>query len=162
MSDGAFTTRGTNVVPRSNSVRTELRRWFAACLTVALTAAAACAPERQYSEPPAASYSPKRFALMDENGTSAGVDGAEVYPEFFAAPQVLPIIGRLFTDAEYRPNAAPAMLVSHRCWEERFGSQLDLLGRAVTLDGRERIVVGVLPPRFDFPKGACVWVPGTI
>jgi hypothetical protein len=44
-------------------------------------------------------------------------------------------------------------------WEERFGSVLDLIGRVINLDGRKGTTVGVLPPGFDFPKGACLWVP---
>jgi hypothetical protein len=136
---------------------THVHTTCATCLAVALTGAVACAPERHYPEPPAATYSLKSFALAEENGTSAGIDGAEVSTAFFA--EVQPILGRLFVEIEYRPDGTPVAVVSHRCWMERFGSQPELVGRVITLDGRRRTVVGVLPPGFDFPKGACVWVP---
>jgi hypothetical protein len=122
-------------------------------------AGAACASEQQYPEPPQASYSAKRFTLA-RDGASADVDGAEVSAEFYAAPKVLPILGRLFLDSEYAPAApAPVTILSYRCWEERFASAVDVIGREISLDGRRRTVVAVLPHGFDFPKGACLWVP---
>jgi hypothetical protein len=129
-----------------------------ACLALAAAGASACTSERQYPEPHQASYSPKSFALAAEDGTSAGVDGAEVSAEFFA--EVQPILGRLFVEPDYGRGALPVALVSYRCWQERFDSVPDTIGRAISLDGRRRTtVVGVLPSGFDFPKGACVWVP---
>jgi putative ABC transport system permease protein len=134
---------------------------IAACLAIALTSAAtACSPVHQYPEPPASSYSPKRFTLAEGDGKSAVVDGADVSAEFFAAAQAKPLLGRLFIDLEYAGTAAtPVALVSHQCWEERFASAPSLIGRAVNLDGRPRTVVGVLPRGFDYPKGSCVWLP---
>jgi hypothetical protein len=134
---------------------TNVQATYATCLALALTSA--CTSERHYPEPPAATYSPKSFALAEEVGTSAGIDGAEVSTAFFA--EVQPMLGRLFVGPEYGPAGTPVAVVSHRCWMERFGSQPELIGRVITLDGRRRTVVGVLPPGFDFPKGACVWVP---
>jgi len=67
----------------------------ATCLAIALTSVAtACVPVQQYPEPLAASYSPKRFTLAEEDGKSALVEGAEVSAEFFAAAQAKPLLGR--------------------------------------------------------------------
>lgn len=133
----------------------------AACLAIALTSAAtACSPVHQYPEPPASSYSPKRVTLAEGDGKSSVVDGADVSAEFFTAADAQPTLGRLFIDPEYGDAAgAPVALVSHQCWEERFGSAPGLIGRVLSLDGRPRTVVGVLPRGFDYPKGPCVWLP---
>lgn len=135
--------------------------FVAACIAIVIaTAITACAPVQQYPEPPAGSYSPKRLTLAAGDGTSAAVDGADVSAEFFAAAQAKPLLGRLFIDPEYAGGAAtPVALVSHQCWEERFGSDPSLIGRVLNLDGRSRTVVGVLPRGFDVPKGTCVWLP---
>jgi MacB-like periplasmic core domain len=133
----------------------------AACLAIVMaTAVTACAPVQEYPEPPAASYSPKRFTLAEEDGKSAVVEGAEVSAEFFTAARAKPMLGRLFIDPEYAGTAAtPVAVVSHQCWEERFGSAPSLIGRVLNLDGRSRTVVGVLPRGFDVPKGSCAWLP---
>lgn len=119
----------------------------------------ACSPVRHYPEPPPASYSPKHFTLAEEDGKSAVVDGAEVSAEFFAAAQAQPLLGRLFIGEEYRDAPTPVALVSHRCWEQRFGSDPGLIGRVLSLDDGRRTVVGVLPRGFEYPKGSCVWLP---
>jgi MacB-like periplasmic core domain len=133
----------------------------AACLAIVMAAGVtACAPVQQYPEPPAGSYSPKRFTLAEGDGKSAVVEGADVSAEFFAATGAKPLLGRLFIDPEYADTGAtPVALVSHQCWEERFASAPSLIGRVLNLDGRSRTVVGVLPPGLDVPKGSCVWLP---
>jgi putative ABC transport system permease protein len=48
-------------------------------------------------------------------------------------------------------------VLSDRLWRLRFGADSSIIGRAVTLDGVERTVVGVMPPGFDYPEGAQLW-----
>jgi len=36
-------------------------------------------------------------------------------------------------------------------WQRRFAGDPQVLGRSITLDGRDYRIVGVMPPRFDFP-----------
>lgn len=73
---------------------------------------------------------------------------------------VRPAIGRSFTADEDRPDTAERPLVlSDALWKHRFGAAPSILDRAVTLDGRPFVVVGVMPPGFDFPGGADAWVP---
>jgi MacB-like periplasmic core domain len=137
---------------------TSVTAWLAVVVATTVTT---CAPVQQYPEPPAGSYSSKRFTLAEGDGKSAVVDGAEVSSEFFAAAGAKPLLGRLFVDQEYAGTAATRVaLVSHRCWEERFGSAPSLIGRVLDLDDRSRTVVGVLPRGFDVPQGTCVWLPG--
>src|SRR6202030_4526518 len=44
---------------------------------------------------------------------------------------------------------------------ERFGSDSEVLGKTVRLDGVIRTVIGVMPSGFEFP-GVMVWMPLTI
>jgi putative ABC transport system permease protein len=73
---------------------------------------------------------------------------------------VRPALGRSFTADEDRPGAAERPLVlSDALWKQRFGATSSILERSVTLDGTPYIVIGVMPPRFDFPQGADAWIP---
>ena len=57
----------------------------------------------------------------------------------------------------------PTVVLSHRLWQRRFGSDPDIVGKAVPLDGTPYTVAGVMPRDFLFPVQANpaveAWVP---
>ncbi len=79
---------------------------------------------------------------------------------FFALLGVQPLIGRSFTAEEYQGSysAPPATLLSYNFWRRQFLSDPDVVGRKLILDNQPVIVVGVLPPSFDFGS---IFTPGT-
>jgi len=89
-----------------------------------------------------------------ERLTSVPVTG-----NLFALLGVEPAIGRSFTkeECEGKYSAPPAVILSNSFWRRRFASDPDVIGRALTLDGRPATVVGILPVSFDF---ASVFAPG--
>ena len=71
-----------------------------------------------------------------------------------------PAIGRTFLPEEDQPGKDRVVILSHRIWESRFGSDRMLLGRTLTLDGNPYTVIGVLPEGGPFDKGLQdVWMP---
>jgi predicted permease len=72
-----------------------------------------------------------------------------------------PLMGRNFAATEDRPGGEPVVLISHRFWQRHFNGQPSVLGEAVTLDGRPRTIIGVLPESAaSFPlNNFDVWVP---
>lgn len=65
---------------------------------------------------------------------------------YFEVLGVRPALGRTFTQDETTVGAAePQLVLSHRAWRERFGSDRGILGRNVELDGRVYTVIGVAP-----------------
>jgi putative ABC transport system permease protein len=78
-------------------------------------------------------------------------------PELFEVLGVRPALGRLFTNEDARPGFADMtwpvpVLLSHECWQRRYGGDPSLIGRTITLNNRARHVVGVLPATFSFPR----------
>jgi predicted permease len=71
--------------------------------------------------------------------------------------------GRTFTQADDgAPLSAPLAVVSHSCWQRRFGGDPDLVGRDVQLNGHPFRVVGVMPEGFagtEIIYTPEVWVP---
>jgi predicted permease len=59
---------------------------------------------------------------------------------------VTPLRGRNFEGDEGRVGREPVVIVSHELWQNRFGGDPTLLGRALTLNGVSRRVIGILPP----------------
>lgn len=64
---------------------------------------------------------------------------------------VEPMLGRNFTEDEDRLQGAPAVILSHHLWQERFGADRTVLGRTITIEGEPRPIVGVMGPGFHFP-----------
>jgi predicted permease len=63
---------------------------------------------------------------------------------------VQPAIGRWFSQADDTPDAPRTMILSYGYWQRRFGGDRSVLGRSVTVDGRPREVIGVMPRGFRF------------
>jgi len=72
-----------------------------------------------------------------------------VSANYFATLGVDATVGRALGDPERSGNAAPAIVISHRFWQQRFGGDRGVVGRAVTLNTRPWTIVGVLPEGFD-------------
>ncbi len=60
---------------------------------------------------------------------------------------VLPL-GRGFTPSDDASRAEPEAVISHRMWQVRFGSDPNIIGRAITINQNEYVVVGVAPKGF--------------
>ena len=86
-----------------------------------------------------------------------------VTPAFFSVLRTQPMLGRTFFPEEEKPGAARVVVLSHGLWQRRFSSDLDLIGKTITLNGVDRTVVGVMPPQFElqFPiqRQIDVWLP---
>jgi putative ABC transport system permease protein len=68
--------------------------------------------------------------------------------------------GRTFLPGEDQPGSQPVVVISNAVWKSRFGSDPNILGRKLTLNGEMFTVVGVLPENFTFPLGDIdVWLP---
>jgi len=57
-------------------------------------------------------------------------------------------LGRLLSPDDERPDAPPAVVLSHRLWRDGFGADRSVVGRSVELNGHPATVVGVT--RRDF------------
>lgn len=90
------------------------------------------------------------------------VQGFLVTANFLHATGVNPILGRGFAPDEDQPGKAQVAILSHGLWQRRFGSDANIINQTITLNGVARTVIGVMPPRFTYPKGAEVWAPITI
>ncbi len=76
---------------------------------------------------------------------------------------VAPMLGRNFTADDDTPGAGKVTIVSHGLWQRRYGSDPNIVGRDIQLDGEKYRVVGVMPGGFQFLQGTVgLWVPATL
>jgi len=85
---------------------------------------------------------------MIVNGQPDQVPGLVVSHDVFNAIGVTPALGRAYTAEEDLANINNVIVLSHEFWQSRLGGRADVLGMTITLDGRPRSVIGVMPPRF--------------
>jgi putative ABC transport system permease protein len=71
---------------------------------------------------------------------------------------VLPLVGRPTSPEDARPGAAPVAVLGYKFWQRQFGGSNSVIGRKLTLNGKVRTVIGVMPPRFMW-RGADVYLP---
>ena len=77
-----------------------------------------------------------------------------VSANFLRVLGVTPVLGRDFAAGEDDAASPPLALVSHGFWRTRLGSNPDVLGTTLRIDGQPTTVVGVLPPDFTWsPAG---------
>ncbi|MGH9717692.1 MAG: ADOP family duplicated permease [Candidatus Acidiferrales bacterium] len=61
-----------------------------------------------------------------------------------------PILGRWFNQQDDLPGSPGTVVLGYAFWQRKFGGDRDVIGRTVTLDGKLRQIVGVMPKRFHF------------
>ncbi len=75
--------------------------------------------------------------------------GMLVSDNLFSLMGVEPTIGRAFTPDENRvPGRDAVVILGRTIWEQDFGSDSAVLGRAVRINGHDFTVIGVAPPSF--------------
>ena len=78
------------------------------------------------------------------------VAAKQVSAAFFRVLGVQPVLGRTFLPPDREPGGDHVALISHALWRTRFGADPDILGKALTLDGEDYSILGVLPTGFRF------------
>lgn len=86
-----------------------------------------------------------------------------VTPDLFGVLGARATLGRLFTPDEHVGDPSVAV-VSHRFWQDRWGSDPELLGRQIRVGDRPLTVVGIMAADFIVPSGlqtgeTSVWTP---
>ena len=98
-----------------------------------------------------------------DGGGGDVIMGELVSGNYFDVLGVPAALGRTFVPEEdVVPETHPVVVLSHRLWRGRFGSDTSVVGRTIRLNGRQYTVVGVAPESFPGRVMALMpdlWVP---
>jgi putative ABC transport system permease protein len=104
--------------------------------------------------------SPLTMALTGREKPES-LTGGLISGEMLDVLGVRPAEGRLLAPRDDRPGTEKVVVLSDRLRRRLFGppGSQPAVGRKLTLSGASYTVVGVLPPKFDYPAGAEFWAP---
>ncbi len=97
------------------------------------------------------------FATLSGDDAAEQVTGSLVVPHFFDVLGAEPMLGPGFSEASVRAADMQQVVLSHSLWSRRYGSDPELVGRDIRVDGRPYTVVGVMPPSFRQPERSLSW-----
>ncbi len=70
-----------------------------------------------------------------------------------------PLIGRDFLPEDDQPGAAHVVVLGHRIWTDRYGSDPTIVGQVIRINAVPSLVIGVMPAGFRFPYMTDLWQP---
>ena len=82
-------------------------------------------------------------------GQADVANGQVVSGNYYAGLGVQPLLGRLLTDEDDKPTAAPVAVLSYRYWQKRFSGDAGIVGKLINLNNVAFTVIGVTPQGFD-------------
>src|SRR5688572_16355636 len=103
-------------------------------------------------------YSEETLTIRAE-GEPERLGGAVVSANMFDVLGLRPMLGRTFRPEEESPGGDRVVMLSHGLWERSFGSDPEVVGRIVNVQGEAHTVIGVMPAGWAFPERAEAWVP---
>src|SRR5262249_46214532 len=77
-----------------------------------------------------------RGGTISQPGEAAYVDGFEISANLFSILGVPMSQGRAFATDEDQPGGAPAIILSNRLWQQRYGASPSALGTSMVFDGK--------------------------
>jgi putative ABC transport system permease protein len=94
------------------------------------------------------------YAFTDTNLSAPGepadmAAGLRISDNLFSTLGIEPQLGRGFRPDETVSGNHRVLILSHRFWQNRFGSDPRIVGRSVRVDGEAHEVIGVLPPALN-------------
>ena len=89
--------------------------------------------------------------LTEQGQTAERLLSLAATGDFFPILGVAPARGRVFKPEEFEPGADSVIVLSDRFWTRRFGSDPNIVGRKIQLDGKTVEILGVMPPGFEHP-----------
>lgn len=94
------------------------------------------------------------------DGNPERATAAMITPGAFDLLGVRPLLGTVFSPGDTAWGDGVPVIISEELWQRRYGSDPDIVGKAIDVNRGTRRVIGVLPGSFDFPgPDVRIWYP---
>jgi putative ABC transport system permease protein len=100
---------------------------------------------------------------LTADGDAQWLQASSIAANLLPLLKVAPVLGRNFKPEENQPGQDHKVILSHALWQQRFGSDINIIGRQIRLDNMTYEIVGVMSPKFLYPtRETQIWTPLTI
>ncbi len=94
---------------------------------------------------------PRGFLVEVEGQAAQSERGQVVSGGYYAGLGVGAWVGRTLLHEDDRPGAPAVAVISHGFWQRRFGGDVAVVGKTISVNRAPVIIVGVMPPDFVDP-----------
>lgn len=102
----------------------------------------------------------QRYFDLTEGDVPERFLGYHVSSSFFDALGVRALYGRTFAPDEGNAGKQQVVVLKHNLWQQRFGSDPNIINQTIRLNGESFTVIGVMPEGFNYPfNGGEMWAP---
>ncbi len=105
-----------------------------------------------------AGYRSNLFTAIARGGEPVQLDGSFVTIDFFDVLGVPAALGRTVSRGTDTVAGERLVVLSDKTWRQLYGGAADAVGQRLRLNSEAHTVVGVMPPRAEWPEGAEIWV----
>jgi putative ABC transport system permease protein len=111
--------------------------------------------ERNHVFAPLAIYQAASNTTLNLTGVSGPlrVQGARATGDFFQVLNVRPLYGRAIFAEDEEPGRDHVAVLGYNLWWQYFGGDAQIVGTTVKLNDEDYLIVGIMPPGFQFPSG---------
>ena len=106
-----------------------------------------------------AGYRDATMNISDDRALPELANGTWLTANTFGVLRQPPLLGRDFAAGDERPGAEPVAIIGYSLWKNRYGSDPNVLGRTLRINGQPATIVGVMPDGMRFPDNSQVWAP---
>ena len=103
-------------------------------------------------------YSDEGFIITDGDEPEFA-PGLSVSDGLFETFGVKPLLGRTFTADDITLIEDKLAIISYDLWQRRYLGDTDIIGKVINLNGHLQTIIGVLPPNFNYPFNAQIYIP---
>ena len=104
---------------------------------------------------------------LTSDGEPEEITGQFGTTNIFSVLGTNPVLGRTFAADDGREDQARVIVISYALWQRRFGGDMQIVGRQISLNERPATIIGVMPATFGWhiqrgtqaSKPADIWVP---
>lgn len=95
--------------------------------------------------------------VLEVDGETTTAEVSWVSGDFFPVLGTDAALGRTINGDDDVENAARVAVLTDATWRTRFGGDRSIVGRSIRLNGADYTVIGIMPPRVEYPPEVEIW-----